>query len=286
MSYKGVILTWFIWIDADSAEIVLILTRPDSLSLTLFLKIPVGGSFKRIEIFFWTFICLSSNSTIMLLCALSNMTKKLKLKPTNKRVSADAWKWNRTKRKNWLKNKQNPVFLARSETQAFANMNDSFHSIAAAIMVILKIYLIQKCLFDSLLVRISLLAPKMLLDYLCPMITIPIPSHPIHYPKIEKILPWNSIFCLSILCQLYAKRSFQICNNFVELSFDYCLSPVSKMFYQCYGAEKESKGNQEWGGFLSRPNDSTRKSLRQGCFLFRNSLGQGYFLFSKVAFLF
>ena len=124
----------------------LILTRPDSLSLTLFLKIPVGGSFKRIEIFFWTFICLSSNSTIMLLCALSNKTKKLKLKPTNKRVSADAWKWNRTKRKNWPKNKQNPVFLARSETQAFANMNDSFHSTAGAIMVILKIYLTQKCL--------------------------------------------------------------------------------------------------------------------------------------------
>ena len=68
---------------------------------------------------------------------------------------------------------------------------------------------------------------------------------------------------------------------FLKISFNYCLSPVGKMFHQCYCEERESKGNQEWGGFLSRPNDSTRKSLRQGWFLFRNSLRQGYFLFVK-----
>ena len=117
----------------------------------IILKVTCWRIFKTIKIFLLTFISLSSISTYKLAFALFNMTKKLKLKPTNKRVSADAWKWNRTKRKNWLKNKQNPVFLARSETQAFANMNDSFHSIAGAIMVILKIYHTQKCAFRSTL---------------------------------------------------------------------------------------------------------------------------------------
>ena len=38
------------------------------------------------------------------------------------------------------------------------------------------------------------------------------------YPKIEKILPLNSIFCVNSM-SFFAKRSLQICNNFFENVF-------------------------------------------------------------------
>ena len=102
------------------------------------------------------------------------------------------------------------------------------------------------------------------------------------YPKIEKNLPLNGIFCVNFMSFFLPKGVYKFATTFfLQISFYYCLSPVGKMFHQCYCEERESKGNQECGGFLSRPNDSTRKSLRQGWFLFRNSLGQGYFLFVK-----
>ena len=65
------------------------------------------------------------------------------------------------------------------------------------------------------------------------------------YPKIKKNLPLNSIFVCQFHVIFLPKGGYKFATTFLQISFNYCLSPVGKMFHQCYCEERESKGNQE-----------------------------------------
>ena len=176
----------------------LILTRPDSLSLTLFLKIPVGGSFKRIEIFFWTFICLSSKSTCYcVLCRIwqrnwSWSQRTSECRPTPESETGQSARIDRRTNKtrsSWQGLKLKPLQTWMTVSILLLVQSWSFWRSTSH----------KNVCIDSLLVKISLLAPQVLLEHLWPMITIPIPSHPVRHTAgglLQSQLFLRKWFCL------------------------------------------------------------------------------------------